>query len=313
MVYIIVLLSGLCVYSSILLLLGEKASRVENIRKRINKAGKENRIKTDDFYENVPFAERVIKPIVDFFIKAVSDMFPSSKEVEDETYQTTLLQAGIRMKARDYYILKLLVVVLFAIIGGFYSKVVGLRGLFGFLFGGIFGAIIGYLFMTYLLRRRIRIRKENMERQFPEFLDLLSVCIEAGLGFDQAIQYVVGEYKSELSDEFRIVMRDISLGSTRKQALLKLQERCLVEQVKTFNAAIIQADEMGISLKKILSAQSYNARQARKRKVEEEIQRLPIKILFPMLIFIFPVIFIVLLLPAGLSIIKSLTSTGLFS
>ena len=188
MVYIIVLLSGLCVYSSILLLLGEKASRVENIRKRINKAGKENRIKTDDFYENVPFAERVIKPIVDFFIKAVSDMFPSSKEVEDETYQTTLLQAGIRMKARDYYILKLLVVVLFAIIGGFYSKVVGLRGLFGFLFGGIFGAIIGYLFMTYLLRRRIRIRKENMERQFPEFLDLLSVCIEAGLGLDQAIQ-----------------------------------------------------------------------------------------------------------------------------
>ena len=99
MVYIIVLLSGLCVYSSILLLLGEKASRVENIRKRINKAGKENRIKTDDFYENVPFAERVIKPIVDFFIKAVSDMFPSSKEVEDETYQTTLLQAGIRMVA----------------------------------------------------------------------------------------------------------------------------------------------------------------------------------------------------------------------
>ena len=70
---------------------------------------------------------------------------------------------------------------------------------------------------------------------------------------------------------------------------------------------------MGISLKKILSAQSYNARQARKRKVEEEIQRLPIKILFPMLIFIFPVIFIVLLLPAGLSIIKSLTQTGLFS
>ncbi|MCI5997614.1 MAG: type II secretion system F family protein [Peptoniphilaceae bacterium] len=313
MVYIIVFLSGILMYSMIVLLFGEKASRVDVINKRIEKSKKNVILNDSDFYEDVPFVERIVKPFVDVLIRMISDVLPQNSESENnEASQLILLQAGIRMKVRDYSILKFLIVVAFSLFGGFYLRLVSKHSVIGVVFGVILGGIVGYLVMSYILKRRVRVRKENMERQFPEFLDLLCVCIESGLGFDQAIQYVVSEYKCELSDEFKIVIRDISLGSTRKQALMKLQQRCLVEQIKTFNAAIIQADEMGISLKKILSAQSYNARQVRRQKVEEEVQRLPIKILFPMLFFIFPVIFIILLLPAAISIFRTLSGTGLF-
>ena len=134
-------------------------------------------------------------------------------------------------------------------------------------------------------------------KQFQSF-DLLSVCVEAGLGFDQAVNYVSKEYVGEISEEFRIMLRDINLGSSRKQALSALQTRVPLEQLKTFSAAVIQADEMGISLKNILNVQAANVRLRYKQKIEEKAQTLSIKILFPMVLFIFPVIFIIILGPA---------------
>ena len=313
MFFLILLLSGVMMYSIILSLFASKAIRIEQIKGRIEKTKTISRDVSDDFFENIPFIERIIKPLVDWMIESISKFLPSSNTIDNEEMQSTLSQAGIKMKTRDYNIMRFLIVILSSLLGLFYVSYSNPNvSFFKILVYMIVFGIFSYILLYYMLARRIRIRKEKMERQFPEFLDLLSVCIEAGLGFDQAIQYVCKEYKSELSDEFKIVTRDISLGSTRKEALLGLQSRCLVEQVKTFNAAIIQADEMGISLKKILNAQAHNTRHARRQKVEESVQKLPIKILFPMLFFIFPTIFTILLVPAGLSIIKTFSGTGLF-
>ena len=170
------------------------------------------------------------------------------------------------------------------------------------------GILSGYIISRFVLASRVTRRQNLLEKQLPGFLDLLSVCVEAGLGFDQAIQYVCHEYKGELSDEFKVVQRDISLGSTRKQALMSLCQRVTSSQMTTFTAAVLQADEMGISLKNILNAQSRNVRLAYKNKIEEKAQKLSTKILIPMLIFIFPVIFIILLGPAVPGIMKALGS-----
>lgn len=308
MLYIIVLLFGILVYCLVIISFGEKAVRLEHINLRLKKAMESN-IREDEPYENIPFIDRIIKPSIDKFIGSISKIVPIS-EKEQEAISLSLMQAGMRTKPADYTVMKMMIVLLFAFVGIIYATLIKHLPLNQVLLYGFGAASMGYLFLQYTLKRRIRIRQDAMQVQFPNFIDLLSVCVEAGLGFDQAIQYVIKEFPCELSDEFKIVSRDISLGSTRQDALMKLQKRCTVEQLKTFNAAIIQADEMGISLKTILSSQASNVRQAYKQKINEKVQKLPVKILFPIVLFIFPVIFIVLLVPAILSALK--TISGVF-
>lgn len=296
MEFIIILLVGILSYCLIFILFGEKAYRLEIINERINKARKSANDEDINF-ENLSFMERIIIPSIDSVIRFFSNIVPVSQK-EQEALSKQLLQAGIRTRPNEYAIIKLFIVILFAIVGMTYSLLLKKSTLNEAFMTALISAALGYLFLQYSLARRIRIRQEKMQMQFPSFLDLLSVCVEAGLGFDQAIQYITGEYEGELSEEFKIVSRDISLGSTRKDALNNLQTRCKIDQLKTFTAAIVQADEMGISLKNILTTQATNVRIAHKQKVEEESQKLPVKILLPMVIFIFPIIFIVLLFPA---------------
>lgn len=302
MEYLSALFCGIFVYCLVIIVFGEKASKSEYIQKRLDKAKFNSN--EDIPFENIPFMDRVIKPTIDSFIGFFSSMIPvNEKEQSDLTRQ--LLQAGIKIKPNDYIVMKLIIIILFATISAIYNKATSSFIGDSLLTAIAVGAVFGYLLLFYSLKNRIRTRQEKIMYQFPQFLDLLSVCVEAGLGFDQAIQYVTNEYPSELSEEFKIVIRDVSLGSTRKDALQKLQLRVTIDQLKTFTAAVIQADEMGISLKNILNAQAASVRQAHKQKVEEKAQKLPVKILIPMLLFIFPVIFIVLLVPAVLQVISS--------
>ncbi|HEY4543436.1 MAG TPA: type II secretion system F family protein, partial [Tissierellaceae bacterium] len=122
--------------------------------------------------------------------------------------------------------------------------------------------------------------------------------VVAGLGFDQALGYVVERAKGPLIDEFNITQREITLGKSRKESLNDLANRCQVEELKTFTNAIIQADEMGISMQNVLNSQSKMIREAYKQEIEEHAAKIPVKILIPMVLFIFPVIFIVLIGPA---------------
>lgn len=304
---IIILSAGVMVYSLVMLLIGQKAERRLKIRKRLFDVQNQFRMEEDDEVdeENLSFFERVMKPLVDLLIRKVAELIPL-REDQKEKIQKKLFLAGINMKYRDYMAMNLIIMVLAGFVGGFYGYSTGnfFTGILYF----IVGVIFGYFITKYSIARKTRIRSEKMEAQFPEFLDLLSVCIEAGLGFDQAVGYVVREYPSDLSSEFKVYLRDIALGETRKQALTSVEERCNIESLKTFNAAILQADEMGISLKNVLAAQSRSVRDRRRQQVEEQVQKLPVKILFPIMIFIFPIIFIVLMTPAVISIFNTLGS-----
>lgn len=160
------------------------------------------------------------------------------------------------------------------------------------------GFVLGYMLPVMWLGRKITARKKSITRSLPDALDLLCISVEAGLAFDLALQRVTQKWDDELSREFKKVLSDIRLGRTRREALKDLAQRTGVEDIQTFTAAIIQADQLGVSMSKILRLQSDQMRVKRRQRAEELAQQAPIKMLFPMVFLIFPALFVVILGPA---------------
>lgn len=172
------------------------------------------------------------------------------------------------------------------------------------------GAAIGYLLPGIWLGQQIKKRKYNIVKALPDALDLLTIAVEAGLAFDSGIQRVADKWDNELSREFRRVLQDMRLGRTRRDALKDLATRTGVEDVQTFTAAIIQADQLGVSMAKILRIQSDQMRIRRRQRAEELAQKAPVKMLFPMVFLIFPALFVVILGPAVPRIMTGLGGVG---
>lgn len=168
----------------------------------------------------------------------------------------------------------------------------------------IIGFIIGYLLPNYWLKIRIKKRKEEIVRSLPDILDLVMVSVEAGLGFDSAIMRVVEKQQGVLADEFSLVLTEINMGKPRRNALKDMAKKNNVEDLSNVMASLVQADQLGISMGGVLRNQSQQLRQKRKQRAKEQAQKTPVKIMFPLVFFIFPSIFIVILGPAVLRIIE---------
>ena len=168
------------------------------------------------------------------------------------------------------------------------------------------GALFGALLPFALLNSMIRKRQQSLRRQLPEFLDLLCVSVQAGLSFDGAVSKITARMKGQLSDEFRHMQDDIKFGMTKQYALTQMAKRCDIEEMYLFTTSVIQAEKLGTSMAQTLTMQADNMRDRHRQYVKTQAMKAPIKILFPMVIFIFPSIFVVLLLPALLTIIKNL-------
>jgi tight adherence protein C len=141
--------------------------------------------------------------------------------------------------------------------------------------------------------------------ELPDALDLLTISVEAGLGFDAAVAKVVEKWNNELSRAFGRANQEIRVGKLRRQALRDMAERAEVPDLSTFIAAIIQADQLGVSISKVLHIQSEQMRVKRRQRAEAEAAKAPIKMLFPLVFLIFPSLFIVLMGPAALIIMKT--------
>lgn len=307
MKYFVILLVGLAVFLLVIHFFGTTIAGREALLVRLKRAEKAGRLREPDddlFYENVPFFQRVVEPFINNIIRAVAKTINLSSK-EQNKLENDLAQAGIRMRTRDYAAMRMIIIVLFMLMVAYYGYMFS-NTLLSALLGALFGLYMGYTIMRFMLASRITRRRGEMLRQMPDFFDLLSVCVEAGLGFDQGIGHVVKQFKGPLSEEFTVMLRDITLGGTRKDALAALSARTGLEELKTFAAAVVQADEMGISLKNILNVQAASTRQNHKNRIEEQAQKLSIKILFPIIMFIFPVIFIVLLGPAVPKIMEAI-------
>ena len=167
------------------------------------------------------------------------------------------------------------------------------------------GAAAGAFLPFMMLNSTIKKRQKILKHQLPEFLDLLCVSVQAGLSFDSAVAKITGRMKGELSDEFRHMQEDIKFGMTKSYALMQLGKRCDVEEIYLFCTSIVQAEKLGTSMSQTLTLQSDNMRERHRQFVKAEALKAPVKMLFPMVIFIFPSIFVVLLMPSVINITKA--------
>ncbi len=158
--------------------------------------------------------------------------------------------------------------------------------------------ILGYFLPVVWLILRIRGRQSRILRALPDALDLLTISVEAGLGFDAAMSRVVDKWKNELTEAFARVLIEIQMGTLRREALRSMADRAEVQELTSFVAAIIQADQLGVSLARVLRIQSEQMRIRRRQRAEELAHQAPIKMMFPLVFLIFPALFIVLLGPA---------------
>ena len=170
----------------------------------------------------------------------------------------------------------------------------------------IVGGLIGAVFPFMILKSKITARKKILKKELPEFLDLLCVSVQAGLSFDGAVAKIVTRMKGTLTDEFRHMQDDIRFGMTKQYALTQLAKRCDLEAIYLFTTSIIQAEKLGTNMSQTLRVQADNMRERHRQFVKAEAMKAPVKIIFPMVLFIFPSVFVVLLFPAIISLMKNL-------
>lgn len=249
---------------------------------------------------NKPFAQRVIQPLVFLVSKVFSRFTPSKSRTQ---LQKTLELAGNpgNLKTYEFQSLQLFFVLVCLVMVGSFLSLNGkdLADMF-FLLG--LTAIAANLLGKVYLNSRIRKRKAEFLKQLPDALDLLTVSVEAGLGFDSALLHVVEKSKGALAEEFRITIKELQMGKSRREALKDLGERTNVDDILTFVGAMIQADQLGVPITRILRTQAEQVRTRRRQRVEEKAMKAPVKMLIPLVFFIFPSIFIVLLGPAAIQI-----------
>ena len=164
----------------------------------------------------------------------------------------------------------------------------------------------GAIFPLVRLNKMIAVRQKEIRRALPEFLDLLCVSVQAGLSFNGAITKITSKMKGALIDELKRFQSDVSLGMTRQYALTQMARRCNLEEMYLFTSSVIQAEKLGTSMGRTLKLQADNMRDRHRQFVKAEAMKAPVKIIFPMVLFIFPSVFVVVLFPAILSFMKSM-------
>jgi len=166
-------------------------------------------------------------------------------------------------------------------------------------------AILGFMIPNLLLGSKISKRQREIRKSMPDALDLLTICVEAGLGFEAAMKKVQEKWENELSLAFGRALQEIQLGKLRREALRDMADRIGVSEMDSFVAAVIQSEQLGVSMAKILRIQSDDMRIRRRQAAEAEAQKAPVKMLFPMALLIFPTIMLILLGPSILIIMRS--------
>jgi tight adherence protein C len=248
-----------------------------------------------------PFRDRVVGPSRDRLAKLVLRIHPKTTL---DGVRGRLLAAGL---GRTVSPTGFLAAKAAAGIGGLVlGMLVGGAGVGGagiLLFGAMLGGV-GFLAPDFVVGMRARKRRDAIRSQLPDALDLLAVSVEAGLGFDGAISKLIDHMDGPLTEEFGLTLNEIRIGESRQDALKKLSERADTPEISGFTRAIIQADQLGISLGRILRVQATDTRQRRQAAAEEKAMKAPIKMLIPTVLFIFPAMFLVILGPAFLNLSK---------
>jgi tight adherence protein C len=248
--------------------------------------------------ERLRFSERVLTPAVNRLAAMTLRLSPKATV---DSIGSRLLASGLaaRLSATQFLALKSAL----AIGAGFLTLLFGVSTapVVGIVLGPLAG-VFGFLLPDAVLSMRVRRRRDDIRAQLPDVLDLLAVSVEAGLGFDGALTKLTEHMRGPLVDEFALTLGEIRIGASRQEALKKMTERVNVPEVSAFVRSVIQADQLGISLGRILRVQAADSRLRRQAAAEEKAMKAPIKMLFPTVIFIFPAMFLVILGPAFMNL-----------
>ena len=250
-----------------------------------------------------PLYRRAIKPLLVRISRLMTKMLPAEKEAE---LGKRISKAGLgeKIAPRELLVVKYLTAAGTGILLWMVSEVMAQNAVQVLLVGAA-GLGLGWFLPDFYVNKKGLARKQEVERSLPDVLDLLTVSVEAGLGFDGALMKVVEKTKGVLSEEFLVMLQEIKMGKPRIEALRDMSKRADVDDLSTFTGSVILADQLGISIGNILRLQSEQIRQKRRQRAEEMAMKAPVKILIPMVLFIFPAIFVVLLGPAAIQIVKA--------
>ncbi len=243
----------------------------------------------------LPFSERILKPLLKRFAGFGQAMTPA-KTVERLRRNLAIAGNPNGLQPTDFMGLR---VVALLVLGGMilFVTLITKQPFTYTVLGTIVAALIGYMLPVYWLGNKMKARRKKVRRALPDAIDLLTISVEAGLGFDQALQRVTEKWDDDLSREFKRVLAEMRVGKTKRVALREMANRCDVEELSVFVASILQAEQLGVSIGKILGIQADQMRIRRRQLAEELAHKAPIKMLFPMVFLIFPSIYIVILGP----------------
>ena len=255
-----------------------------------------------------PLSERTLKPIIRGLSGLVGRFYPQNTV---RGLALKLKRAGMDSTSTEFF---LGVKGFAAIVGSVgVAAIVNLitSDLTQTIFGAVGGLVLGFMGPDLFLGSKAGGRNQAVLEALPDALDLLTISVEAGLGFDAALVKVTEKLKGPLSDEFKRAAGEQRVGKSRQESLRAISDRIEVKELQNFISAIIQADQLGVSMSKVLRIQSEQLRTERRQRAEEKAARAPILIMLPTVGCIFPSLFIVILAPAALTALSSCGSAGL--
>jgi tight adherence protein C len=247
--------------------------------------------------ERVRFQKRVVAPLVISLARAMLRLNPKQSL---DSVSRLLMSAGMRSTSPQAFLASKAAAGVGGLVVGM-AIGVGSSAAGAVVLGCILAAV-GYILPAVVVTARSRRRQASLVAELPDALDLLAVSVEAGLGFDGAVAKLTQHMRGPLTEEFELALGEMRIGESRSDALKKLAERAGAPEIASFVRAIVQADQLGTSLGRILRVQATDTRLKRQAAAEERAMKAPIKMLFPTVLFIFPAMFIVVLGPALLSL-----------
>ncbi len=306
-VIIIIAIVVILGFAALLIYVGQKmpGQDVDTFSDRLNEFSQSGEAVTLDQIElSQPFSQRVIYPV----LRRFGEM--SAKNTPQNVLQETTRKLELSGKAgfidapmflaSRFVVAAVLGVLIFVVA----TVSILAQPLSRAMLYSMIGVGIGFFFPQLWLNEQIKKRQLEVRKAMPDALDLLTICVEAGLGFDAAMSNVAKKWDNELSLAFSRAIREIQLGKVRREALKSMAERIDLAEMSSFVAAIIQSEQLGVSMAKVLRIQAEQMRMRRRQYAEELAHQAPVKMLLPMVGFIFPSIFIVLMTPAILQIMK---------
>jgi tight adherence protein C len=304
-------IAGVAALAILLIVVGlAGGSSVDPVQARLTQLGTMQAKNLEELELQQPFLERTLRPLVASLSTRMSRAASSSFTERTEKRLALAGNPG-DLRVADWLGVKAAGAIVGGVLFVFLFGVVGVMGFpfpIGYMFGFI-GLLLGYTVPEFWLGGRVRKRQKAILLMIPDTLDLLTISVRAGLGFDAALGKVVEKLKGPLSDEFRRALAEVRVGKARRDALRDIVPRTEVGPLTNFIGAIIQAEQLGVSVSKVLQVQSEQLRIERRQRAEEQAAKAPIKMLFPLVGCIFPSLFIVILGPAIILIVQNLGGT----